>query len=128
MCSANDRLCGTKVFVPSWEDVAGEVARRARPGDVVVTMGAPPISLLGDELLAEWQRRCTEHYSPARLTLSIPTEARGLPGVLALCQPAEQGVVAYVCQSAQCGAPIRDLAALDEAIRKEGLSGTVLPD
>ena len=42
-----------KVFVASWEDV-----RRSRwpagpaPGDVVVTMGAPPISLMGDELLA----------------------------------------------------------------------------
>jgi uncharacterized protein YyaL (SSP411 family) len=82
----------------------------------------------GGELLAEWQWRCTEHYSPARLTFAIPTEARELPGVLALCQPAEQGVVAFVCQGAQCGAPIRDLAALDEAIRKEGLSGTVGPD
>jgi UDP-N-acetylmuramate--alanine ligase len=41
-----------KVFVPSWADVPGEVVRRARPGDVVVTMGAPPISLMGDELLA----------------------------------------------------------------------------
>ncbi|HEV7961433.1 MAG TPA: UDP-N-acetylmuramate--L-alanine ligase [Actinoplanes sp.] len=41
-----------KVFVPSWADVPGEVVRRSRPGDVVVTMGAPPISLLGDELLA----------------------------------------------------------------------------
>jgi UDP-N-acetylmuramate--alanine ligase len=41
-----------KVFVPSWEDVPGEVALRARAGDVVVTMGAPPISLMGDELLA----------------------------------------------------------------------------
>jgi UDP-N-acetylmuramate--alanine ligase len=41
-----------KIFVPSWEDVPGEVARRAREGDVVVTMGAPPISLMGDELLA----------------------------------------------------------------------------
>jgi UDP-N-acetylmuramate--alanine ligase len=41
-----------KVFVASWEDVAGEVVARARPGDVVVTMGAPPISLMGDELLA----------------------------------------------------------------------------
>ncbi|GIJ58409.1 UDP-N-acetylmuramate--L-alanine ligase [Virgisporangium aurantiacum] len=40
-----------KVFVPSWEDVPGEVIRRARPGDVVVTMGAPPISLMGDEVL-----------------------------------------------------------------------------
>ncbi|GGK70579.1 UDP-N-acetylmuramate--L-alanine ligase [Mangrovihabitans endophyticus] len=41
-----------KVFVPSWADVAVEVVRRSRPGDVVVTMGAPPISLMGDELLA----------------------------------------------------------------------------
>ncbi|MFY1637527.1 UDP-N-acetylmuramate--L-alanine ligase [Solwaraspora sp. WMMB335] len=41
-----------KVFVPSWPDVSAEVVRRARPGDLVVTMGAPPISLLGDELLA----------------------------------------------------------------------------
>jgi UDP-N-acetylmuramate--alanine ligase len=41
-----------KAFVASWEDVAGEVVLRARPGDVVVTMGAPPISLMGDELLA----------------------------------------------------------------------------
>jgi UDP-N-acetylmuramate--alanine ligase len=41
-----------KAFVASWEDVAAEVLSRARPGDVVVTMGAPPISLMGDELLA----------------------------------------------------------------------------
>jgi UDP-N-acetylmuramate--alanine ligase len=43
---------GRKVFVPSWDAVAGEVVARARAGDLVVTMGAPPISLLGDELLA----------------------------------------------------------------------------
>lgn len=41
-----------KVFVDSWEAAPVEVVRRARPGDVVVTMGAPPISLMGDELLA----------------------------------------------------------------------------
>jgi UDP-N-acetylmuramate--alanine ligase len=40
-----------KVFVPSWADVPAEVVGRSRPGDVVVTMGAPPISLMGDELL-----------------------------------------------------------------------------
>ncbi len=40
-----------KVFVPSWDDVPREVVRRAREGDVVVTMGAPPISLMGDQLL-----------------------------------------------------------------------------
>ncbi|WP_412542267.1 UDP-N-acetylmuramate--L-alanine ligase [Longispora sp. K20-0274] len=48
-----------KVFVPSWSDVPAEVARRARQGDVVVTMGAPPISLLGDELLAALSTRGT---------------------------------------------------------------------
>jgi UDP-N-acetylmuramate--alanine ligase len=40
-----------KVFVASWEDVPAEVAGRAREGDVVVTMGAPPISLMGEELI-----------------------------------------------------------------------------
>ncbi|WFE31291.1 UDP-N-acetylmuramate--L-alanine ligase [Micromonospora sp. WMMD975] len=40
-----------KVFVEAWDDVPAEVARRARTGDVVVTMGAPPISLMGDQLL-----------------------------------------------------------------------------
>lgn len=41
-----------KIFLESWEDVPAEVVRRAGAGDVVVTMGAPPISLMGDELLA----------------------------------------------------------------------------
>jgi UDP-N-acetylmuramate--alanine ligase len=45
------------VFVASWEDVASEVCARAQPGDVVVTMGAPPISLMGDELLAALAER-----------------------------------------------------------------------
>jgi UDP-N-acetylmuramate--alanine ligase len=40
-----------RVFVPDWEAVPVEVAARAREGDVVVTMGAPPISLMGDQLL-----------------------------------------------------------------------------
>jgi UDP-N-acetylmuramate--alanine ligase len=40
-----------KVFVDAWDDVPAEVARRAVAGDVVVTMGAPPISLMGEELL-----------------------------------------------------------------------------
>ncbi|GIG66082.1 UDP-N-acetylmuramate--alanine ligase [Phytomonospora endophytica] len=41
-----------KVFVPDWNDVPGEVAARARPGDLVVTMGAPPLSLMPPEILA----------------------------------------------------------------------------
>ena len=52
LTAAVDLPAEDKIFVPSWEDVPGEVVRRARAGDVVVTMGAPPISLMGDELLA----------------------------------------------------------------------------
>jgi UDP-N-acetylmuramate--alanine ligase len=51
LTAAIDLPADRKVFVPSWADVPAEVVRRSRPGDVVVTMGAPPISLLGDELL-----------------------------------------------------------------------------
>jgi UDP-N-acetylmuramate--alanine ligase len=52
-----------KVFVPSWDDVASEVRARARAGDVVVTMGAPPISLMGDELLAALAERGRERQA-----------------------------------------------------------------
>jgi UDP-N-acetylmuramate--alanine ligase len=52
LTAAIDLPAENKVFVPDWEDVPAEVVRRSRPGDVVVTMGAPPISLMGDELLA----------------------------------------------------------------------------
>jgi UDP-N-acetylmuramate--alanine ligase len=51
LTAAIDLPAERKVFVPSWEDVPAEVVRRSRPGDVVVTMGAPPISMMGDELL-----------------------------------------------------------------------------
>jgi UDP-N-acetylmuramate--alanine ligase len=43
---------GQVVFEPSWSAVADEVVGRVRPGDLVVTMGAPPISMLGAEILA----------------------------------------------------------------------------
>ncbi|WP_213453996.1 UDP-N-acetylmuramate--L-alanine ligase [Rhizomonospora bruguierae] len=52
LTAAVDLPAGAKAFTPSWSDVPGEVVRRARAGDVVVTMGAPPISLMGDELIA----------------------------------------------------------------------------
>ncbi len=92
-----------------------------RPPTTVVLRG-------GGEALWEWQRRCTGRCAPARLTLAIPSEARGLPGVLAYCHPPEQGVVAFVCRGAQCSVPIRDLAALDEALREEVASGAAASD
>jgi UDP-N-acetylmuramate--alanine ligase len=51
LTAAVDLPADQKIFVPSWEEVPAEVVRRAREGDVVVTMGAPPISLMGDELI-----------------------------------------------------------------------------
>ena len=63
LVAAIDLPAEAKVFAPSWEDVPAEVARRARDGDIVVTMGAPPISLMGDELLVALHDRA-ERYSP----------------------------------------------------------------
>ena len=39
------------VFEPSWSAVAGHLAGRARPGDVVLTLGAGDVTLLGPEVL-----------------------------------------------------------------------------
>ena len=51
LTAAIDLPAEHKIFLDSWDDVPAEVSRRAGRGDVVVTMGAPPISLMGDELL-----------------------------------------------------------------------------
>jgi len=42
---------GRVVFEPSWSAVAGELAARARPGDVVLTLGAGDITMIGPEVL-----------------------------------------------------------------------------
>lgn len=57
LTAAVDLPAEQKVFVASWEDVPAEVVRRTKEGDVVVTMGAPPISLMGDELIAALEDR-----------------------------------------------------------------------
>ena len=66
-----------KVFVASWEDVAGEVCTRAREGDVVVTMGAPPISLMGDELLAALAGRARERRAADVVAVTADVAADG---------------------------------------------------
>ncbi|MFA7323703.1 MAG: UDP-N-acetylmuramate--L-alanine ligase [Candidatus Nanopelagicales bacterium] len=38
-------------FEPSWSAVAGELVARARPGDIIMTLGAGDIGLLGQEVL-----------------------------------------------------------------------------
>ncbi|HEX5496711.1 MAG TPA: UDP-N-acetylmuramate--L-alanine ligase, partial [Mycobacteriales bacterium] len=43
-----DRVC----FEPSWSRVVTELAARARPGDMVITMGAGDVTMIGPEVLA----------------------------------------------------------------------------
>ena len=40
------------VFEPSWSSVAGHLADRAKPGDVVLTCGAGDVTMIGPEVLA----------------------------------------------------------------------------
>jgi UDP-N-acetylmuramate--alanine ligase len=37
--------------VPSWSEVAGRVADLARPGDLVLTVGAGDVTMIGPEVL-----------------------------------------------------------------------------
>jgi UDP-N-acetylmuramate--alanine ligase len=44
-------------YEPSWSKVAAELARRARPGDIVITMGAGDVTMIGPEVLAALRER-----------------------------------------------------------------------
>lgn len=48
-----ERVC----FEPSWSKVVVELARRAHPGDLVITMGAGDVTMIGPEVLAVLQDR-----------------------------------------------------------------------
>jgi UDP-N-acetylmuramate--alanine ligase len=39
-------------FVPSWADTPGVLADLARPGDLVLTLGAGDVTMVGEETLA----------------------------------------------------------------------------
>jgi UDP-N-acetylmuramate--alanine ligase len=45
------------VFEPSWSATTGHLVERARPGDVVLTLGAGDVTLLGPEVLAALAER-----------------------------------------------------------------------
>lgn len=42
---------GDVIFEPSWTAVSGHLAERARPGDIVMTLGAGDIGMLGAEVI-----------------------------------------------------------------------------
>ena len=47
-----DHVGAPVTYVPDFSAVAGRVAEAANPGDVVVTMGAGDVTMLGKEILA----------------------------------------------------------------------------
>ncbi|HET9944929.1 MAG TPA: cyanophycin synthetase, partial [Actinomycetes bacterium] len=51
------------VFEPSWSAVAGHLAERARPGDVVITCGAGDVTMIGPEVLARLEPQRAEGES-----------------------------------------------------------------
>ncbi|TAK71112.1 MAG: UDP-N-acetylmuramate--L-alanine ligase [Actinomycetota bacterium] len=52
------------VFEPSWSAVASRLADRARPGDLVMTLGAGDISMIGPEVLELLRRRASAAAGP----------------------------------------------------------------
>jgi UDP-N-acetylmuramate--alanine ligase len=51
MASSVPLPAGQVHFEPSWSAVAGQLASRSRPGDLIMTLGAGDIGLLGAEVL-----------------------------------------------------------------------------
>lgn len=57
-----ERVC----FEPSWSKVVTELASRARPGDMVITMGAGDVTMIGPEVLAVLGERYGAVAGPGR--------------------------------------------------------------
>jgi UDP-N-acetylmuramate--alanine ligase len=55
---------GRVAFEPSWSAAAPAMAARARPGDLVVTMGAGDVSMVGPEVLAALREPVEEQGGP----------------------------------------------------------------
>ncbi len=65
--------------------------------------------------MAAWLSRCQQHYTPRRLTVGIPYNATGLPGVLAERMPGTS-ITAYVCTGHACSAPVTSLTELESLL------------
>jgi UDP-N-acetylmuramate--alanine ligase len=53
-------------YVPSWSSVPAVVAALARPGDLVLTMGAGDVTMLGPEILSALDDAAPIHVSPVQ--------------------------------------------------------------
>ena len=62
-------------YVPRWSEVPTVMAGLARPGDLVITMGAGDVTVLGPEVLAELTRNAPHESED----VEEPTELGGIP-------------------------------------------------
>jgi len=60
-----DHVSVPVTYVPDFSSVAEKVARAARPGDVVITMGAGDVTMLGREIIAALQLKANRN-APGR--------------------------------------------------------------
>jgi uncharacterized protein YyaL (SSP411 family) len=74
------------------------------PSQIIILRGT-------EEAIAPWRERCIRPYAPRRLTVTIPSSAGPLPGVLAK-REANSEPTAYICSGSQCSPPITNLDAL----------------
>ncbi|MGH3839158.1 MAG: UDP-N-acetylmuramate--L-alanine ligase, partial [Pseudonocardiaceae bacterium] len=59
-------------YEPCWAEVPRRLADLVRPDDVVITMGAGDVTVLGPELIAELQRRCPDPADSAARSAGRP--------------------------------------------------------
>src|SRR5579859_3920137 len=83
-------------------------------------MLAPPamVVLRGNaEALADWREELLNQYDPRRLVLAIPSDSRGLTGLLARCLVRGEAC-AYVCHGTTCSLPVTSIAGLAMALTR----------
>jgi len=74
------------------------------PPQIVILRGEPGT-------IEDWRRELAKLYSPRRIVLAIPADARELPAALSDKEP-RGAAVAYLCRGSVCSAPIESLTEL----------------
>jgi len=68
------------------------------------------------ETIREWKQAIDRLAPPLVTLLPLPPDAPNLPEALAVRQPLEGGVRAWLCEGTQCRPPFQNLDALLEAL------------
>jgi uncharacterized protein YyaL (SSP411 family) len=85
------------------------------------TLTAPQTVILrgATDEIRKWQQDLAKIYSPHRLVIGVPSDAKKLPAALADKKPTDAAVTAYVCEGSVCSAPVTDFSELVEQLRRK---------